>query len=291
MCRFALLAVAILQGQVDAQAVSRNDSVAELTPLRERVQRMVLEDNVTTFLRELVGHEKGRPWGPEQATGPPDTLNAGDLPTAWASLSEDAQEEWLELTYAKAVIPTEVVIHETFNPGAVFKIVLMTDGDREHVVWQGKDPTAVGDDKGISRIKFDTKLRTRRIRVFLDSEEVPGWNEIDAVGLIGSETKLQWANEAEASSTYAEQPVRGRVLGFVPALGGGPQRNVGSQQKLDPQLINRVKERERQLARLIKKLRDKDSEVRRLKKTLQTSQQRINRLEEENARLRSRLAK
>ncbi len=34
-----------------------------------------------------------RNWGPEQVIGPPDTMNAGHQVTAWASLSQDAQEE------------------------------------------------------------------------------------------------------------------------------------------------------------------------------------------------------
>src|SRR5205823_2443181 len=38
-----------------------------------------------------------RNWGPEQATGPPDTEMAGDIVTAWASRTPDEQDEWLLL--------------------------------------------------------------------------------------------------------------------------------------------------------------------------------------------------
>src|SRR5262249_35044537 len=63
-----------------------------------------------------------RAWGPEQATGAPDTLEAGDRQTAWASLTEDGQDEWLLLEYAKPVIPREIHVYETFNPGALYRV-------------------------------------------------------------------------------------------------------------------------------------------------------------------------
>jgi hypothetical protein len=49
-----------------------------------------------------------RAWGPEQATGPPDTHQAGDIQTAWASLTPDQQKEWLLLEYAGPVVPEAV---------------------------------------------------------------------------------------------------------------------------------------------------------------------------------------
>src|SRR5258706_8055915 len=36
-----------------------------------------------------------RSWGPEQATGAPDTFSAGDISTAWASREPNAGAEWL----------------------------------------------------------------------------------------------------------------------------------------------------------------------------------------------------
>src|SRR5947209_17539718 len=56
-----------------------------------------------------------RPWGPEQVTGEPDTKQAGDFPTAWASQTPDDQDEWLLLEYAEAVVPTAVRVHETLD--------------------------------------------------------------------------------------------------------------------------------------------------------------------------------
>src|SRR5437868_8770033 len=42
-----------------------------------------------------------RAWGPEQATGEPNVPAAGDNGNAWASKTQDAEDEWLLLEYAE----------------------------------------------------------------------------------------------------------------------------------------------------------------------------------------------
>jgi len=54
-------------------------------------------------------------WNAEQATGAPNVMECGDNGLAWAS-SNDNGVEWLELAYAIPVIPTEIVIHQSYNP-------------------------------------------------------------------------------------------------------------------------------------------------------------------------------
>jgi hypothetical protein len=143
-----------------------------------------------------------RNWGPEQATGEPDTPGAGDIVTAWASATPDGQDEWLLLEYAEPVVPTAVLVHETFNPGALERVTAFGLDGKEYELWKGKDPTPVGAPRGISEVKFKAGFKTNRIRIHLASTRVPGWNEIDAVGLRDSEGKVQWARAVEASSTY-----------------------------------------------------------------------------------------
>ena len=145
-----------------------------------------------------------RAWGPEQATGPPDTAGPGDIQTAWASQSPDGQDEWLLLEYAEPIRPKEIVVHETYNPGAVTRVTAFKLDGTEVEVWKGKDPSA-GKDIGTSKVPFKGDFLTNRIKLHIESTKVPGWNEIDAVGLTDAKGKTFWAVAAEASSTYAEQ--------------------------------------------------------------------------------------
>lgn len=146
-----------------------------------------------------------RAWGPEQATGAPNTEGPGDLQTAWASRTEDSGDEWLQLEYVDAVEPAKLRVFETFNPGAVVKIASVEDSGNEDVLWQGADPLRNGSASGVAEFALRSASSTNRIKLYLASGEVTGWNEIDAVELIAKDGTRQWAHVASASSTYAEQ--------------------------------------------------------------------------------------
>jgi hypothetical protein len=154
-----------------------------------------------------------RSWGPEQATGPPDTPGAGDFTTAWASLTPDGQDEWLMLEYAEPILPAAVLVHETYNPGALVRVTVFKLDGEEVEVWKGKDPTAQGAGRGVSEIAVDVPFKTNRVKLYIDSKAVPSWNEIDAVGVRDSGGKTHWATGADASSTYADQ---GRPIFIIP---------------------------------------------------------------------------
>jgi hypothetical protein len=145
-----------------------------------------------------------RSWGPEQATGAPDTKQAGDLPTAWASLNPDGGPEWLEVEFEKPTTIAEVRIRETFNPGAIHKVVALTEDNKESIIWEGQAPPAIAPVEMV--LKPTTPVTSNRIKIHLDSDRVPGWNEIDAVELVGADGSRQWAKKATASSTFADAP-------------------------------------------------------------------------------------
>ncbi len=154
---------------------------------------------ITTAIAQL---QPKRDWGPEQATGAPDTMEAGDLSTAWASLEPDAGTEWLEVSFAKAVEIDEVRIRETFNPGAVFKIAAITKDKLETVLWEGDGtPIQAPADMVVRPV---LGITSDRIKIYLDSKRILGWSEIDAVELVGTDGSRQWATSATASSFYGE---------------------------------------------------------------------------------------
>ena len=68
-----------------------------------------------------------------------------------------------------------------------------------------RHPTPAGTDKGISIIPVHPDFDLTRIRIYLDSPKVPGWNEIDAVGLLDTTGTTHWADSATASSSYADR--------------------------------------------------------------------------------------
>jgi hypothetical protein len=124
-------------------------------------------------------------YAPVQATGSPNVLVASDNPLAWASKDPDAGEETLTLVYEHVVTPTGVRIFESYNPGAVVRIEAFDLDEEEWVVlWEGQELT---DEplRTFSPALDEAEFQTDQLRLTLDTAAVGGWNEIDAVELLG----------------------------------------------------------------------------------------------------------
>lgn len=174
--------------------------------LAERVRaEQAPGDDLEGVLRALA-RQKGRDWAPEQMTGPPDTLRAGDLPTAWASQAADCGDVWVECDFATAVVPELLRVHETCAPGAITQAWLWQgepgDPDGRWVqAWAGEGPVAKA--PAWHEIPLTLALRTRSVRLVVATSRVPGWNEIDAVELVAPGLR-QWAAAARAGSSYGQ---------------------------------------------------------------------------------------
>ncbi|MES2706965.1 MAG: hypothetical protein V4726_10225 [Verrucomicrobiota bacterium] len=184
-------------------------TAAELDGLGKQAAAVVMADRIKA--------PGGPSWSPGQAAGPPDTSDAGDHPTAWAPMAQDGGLEWLQLKYPKAVELSEVTVHESYNAGALTRILAILPDGKEEVLWSG---AATADTGIIERVvKVPPGIRSDQIRVELDTARVPGWNEIDAVEILGSDGSRQWAAEATASSYYG-QGASSRESGDLRAFSG-----------------------------------------------------------------------
>lgn len=128
-------------------------------------------------------HQGNDTFSPMQATGVPNIEAYGDDGKAWAPSTQDGGIEWLDLKYAKPVHATEVRVRESQGSGAVVKVELIDDAGVAHRIWTGDDPTK---DLNYLLLKFPaTSYKVNRVKVTLATNAVPGWNEIDAVQLVG----------------------------------------------------------------------------------------------------------
>ena len=190
-----------LESQVRAlQAQFGNDYDPTLAPLEPEVE---MDTNAASK----------RAWGPEQVTGPPDTDREGDARTAWATAEMDAGPEWLAVRFDRAVEIKQVRVRENFNPGAITNVSAVVNGT-EMVLWQGY----AGRGRALRNflVSAPPGIHAHTIIIHLDTKRASGWNEIDAVELIGRDGTRQWAASASASSSYAERPASRPFLQFQP---------------------------------------------------------------------------
>jgi hypothetical protein len=126
-------------------------------------------------------------WNAEQAVGEPNVTECGDNGLAWASESSTAALDWIELTYATPVIPTEINIHQSYNPSQVVEVDLIDTAGTTYTAWQGS-PKPISTCPDLMTITFDKKqeMLVEKVVVIIDQSILGlGWNEIDAVELVG----------------------------------------------------------------------------------------------------------
>jgi len=148
-------------------------------------------------------------WSAAQALGYPDTYpDYGDRMKAWASLTQDGQREFIELSFDDPSPASYLVAVETYNPGAIDSVYTWNpDSSRYDLAWSAPaSPGPVAPRLWI--VTFPTTAYpVSRVRLALNSPAVHGWNEIDAVA-IGANgfVSRQWASDAVASSHYGVNP-------------------------------------------------------------------------------------
>jgi hypothetical protein len=119
-----------------------------------------------------------------QATGEPNVQTYSTTPQAWSSKTPDSGIEWLELTFAKPVRANAVRVRESSGSGALIKIEVFDEKGAAHTVWSGADST-----KELNYLIAEfpkTAFMTNRVKLTLATNVVGGWNQIDAVQLVGS---------------------------------------------------------------------------------------------------------
>lgn len=129
-------------------------------------------------------------WSAQQATGEPDTNDCGDHETAWASETPTGEDS-IELTYDQAVIPTQVNIHQTFNPGSITRVELVNrDSGVVLKVSKSNDKPGKTDCPGVFTLNIDgAEEAINGVVIYLDQSIGGDWNEIDAVELVGIPTE------------------------------------------------------------------------------------------------------
>ena len=124
-------------------------------------------------------------WSANQVTGLPNVEKFGDDGKAWAPKTPDTGIEWLDVKFPKPVHATEIRIRESCGSGAVIKVELIDEQGAAHTAWAGNDPTT-----GLNYLIVKlpkTEYKTSNVKVTLATNVIPGWNEIDAVQLVGKD--------------------------------------------------------------------------------------------------------
>lgn len=122
-----------------------------------------------------------------QAVGEPNTFACGDYVTAWQP-DPNETEAWIELAYFPYILPTQIQIVHTFQPGQVSRIELITLDDEVLTVFDAAQSAYLEmPDCPVTRVidTVDVDVLIRVVRIYLQREAETAWTQIDAVGVLG----------------------------------------------------------------------------------------------------------
>ena len=141
-------------------------------------------------------------WSAAKATGAPDADAENDDPNAWAPRSPEMGRQWLQVSFPKAVQAHGVRVFEVNAHGALVEVLGKAPDGGWIPLWRGTTAVEGGSPRVLTWSPTAVPIRT--LRLVLDTDRTTGWNEIDAVELLGPGGG-QWAIRATASSTFASQ--------------------------------------------------------------------------------------
>lgn len=193
-----VIAISAILSSCEQIGLSQNSQTPQGPQIPLAKRQWALKAWASTAYGGLLG-EGNDDWSPSAATGSPDVSECKDNGHAWAPEKEDMGEQWLELEYDCPVYVSGINIHETYGPGAVKRIELINNGIY-NVVYECMDSKGCKTKQcpRYFEINFGnmTNYTSDRVRIILDTD-LPGWNEIDAVELVGYERRWHLINETE----------------------------------------------------------------------------------------------
>lgn len=158
-------------------------------------------------------------WAASQATGAPNVNTCEDSIYAWASELPDSKD-WIELTYDTPVFPTEINIHISYNPSQVVEVQVIDILNKAHTVIKTQ-PEEVPYCPDVFQITLETTTETpvNKIKIMVDQSVLGlGWNEIDAVELVGypaggiEPPEQQTPAESQTASSETRSPYQPQDL-------------------------------------------------------------------------------
>jgi hypothetical protein len=125
-------------------------------------------------------------WSAMQASSSPNVTVCGDNNNAWAS-SQSNGVDTLTVKYIAPMIPTQVNIYESYNPGSITSIDLIpADGSAAIPVPKSAD-SALKACPGVFSVTLSGVTQPiNAVAIHLDQTKSASWDEIDAVQMLGT---------------------------------------------------------------------------------------------------------
>ena len=161
---------------------------------------LTLASIVITFAQEEIqwadtvltskGSDHSKLYGVEQVLGKPNIYPGNGLIGGAWSPSKFHSPASVKVGFKNPIKVRQILIAETFNPGAIKKITLYDSNNKAYVVSEF-DPGPITKKNRLLHIVIElTSYTVSSIKIDIDGHSVKGYNAIDAIGISQSETPI-----------------------------------------------------------------------------------------------------
>jgi OmpA-OmpF porin, OOP family len=157
-------------------------SLTLITYLFSQAQIVQWASKVIEFSTELTPVQ----YSAQQALGKPNVLPAGgQSPNAW-SPDKPKRKEFLKLGFANPMSIRQIAIAESYNPSAIFRVLVYDEAGKEYVVNTLNPMSVPLKGRMLNLFLEQTPYKVAAVKIEFDGAAVPDYFAIDAVAIANS---------------------------------------------------------------------------------------------------------
>lgn len=109
----------------------------------------------------------------------------GSSGSAWSPKDDsNKDDEWIQVGFDSAQFVAQISIHENYNPGTIYKIIFFDEKNESNEVYENKDFKFIDLNSRMFYLSMKrTKYKVKEVKIILKTSHVPGFNQIDAIGI------------------------------------------------------------------------------------------------------------
>ncbi|MEJ5245211.1 MAG: OmpA family protein [Bacteroidota bacterium] len=122
-----------------------------------------------------------------QALGKPNIMpDFGVSPCAWMPDYTRNGMEWIKVGFKKSITASRLFIYESYNPGAISKVIVFDENENEKVVYNNLNPIPVQETGRVMNVTF-SKTKVKSVRIEITTVNYKDYYQIDAIGICDCE--------------------------------------------------------------------------------------------------------
>jgi outer membrane protein OmpA-like peptidoglycan-associated protein len=156
-------------------------------------QQVQWASRVIGYSSESVLPKMPKQYGAQQILGRPSKLPAvGSSACAWQPATEASlTEEWIKVGYEKPMKIKQIAVAENSNAGCITRIYGYDANDREFLLYTNTKDTMPSPGRMLNIQLKPTTFAVAALKIMLNTRRIPGWNQLDAVGISDSPTPVK----------------------------------------------------------------------------------------------------